>query len=136
MPTVGSRQGPGTLTFGSTPLDVSFQATNVRLEPTVTENEARGTLAEPKRAPTTTTQWALAGTGIQDWEDAAGFIEWARLNDGTEQPFTWTPSTEAGVVFDGTCRVTAMTIGGEIVDDDSTSDFTFPVSEFTRTDAP
>jgi len=138
MPTVGSRLGAGTLTLGATPNDFSFQVTNCRLEPSVTENEARGTLAEPKRAPTTTTDWVLAGTAIQDWEvDApAGFVEYCRVNDGIEEPFVFTPSTTIGVSYEGTCRITPVMIGGEIVDDDSTSDYSFPISDFDRTPAP
>jgi hypothetical protein len=134
MPTTGSRLGPGKLTIGTAPNDYSYQITNTRLEPTVEENEARGTLAEPTRAPTTKTTWALAGTVIQDWEleSPQGFVEFCRVEDGNEHPFTFVPNTVVAKQYTGTCRVTAVIIGGEIVDDDSTSDFSFPVSTFTR----
>jgi len=134
MPVVDSRLGPGTLTLG-TLTSIECQMSNVRLEPSADETDGTPTLCEPTPAPELTTTWVLAGTAIQDWEDAEGFVEYCRLNVGLTVAFTWVPSTAKGVEFAGNCQVRAVAIGGQ-VSVQITTDWEFPVvGDITRTDS-
>ena len=65
MPLVDSRLGVGTLKFGTQ--DISYQASNVRLTPDISEDDGTPTLAEPEPPPLATIAWALEGTVIQDF---------------------------------------------------------------------
>ncbi len=137
MPVTDSRQGPGTLTLGdTTPLDVTCQASNVRLVPEAEEEDGTATLCDPKPAPQLTTSWSLQGTAIQDWELAAttGFVEYARTHDGETVAFEWVPNTDVGVTYAGSCQIRAVEIGGD-VGVQNTTDWEFPVvGALTRTE--
>lgn len=133
MALIDSRLGPGTLTLGTT--EYGTQASNVRLTPNHEDNEGTPTLGIPVPAPEVKTTWVLAGTAVQDWEDAAGFIEYCRDNNNTQVSFSWEPNTDAGVTFSGTCLIKAVEIGGDVAVQ-TTSDFEFPVvGDVTRVDA-
>lgn len=119
-----SRQGPGTLKLGTTAY--SEQMTNVRLTPSHTDVEGTPTLADLTPDPTVETTWVLAGTLIQDYLEAAGFIEYCRTNNNTQVAFEWVPNTADGAKFTGTCLVKAMEFGGD-VKVQTTTDFEFPV---------
>lgn len=133
MPLTDSRLGPGTITFGL--VDYSYQASNVRLTPTIDETDGTKTLAEPKPAPLAEVSWALAGTVIQDFADAEGFVNWAMDNALSEVPFVFTPATAPGVAYSGTVQVRPVEIGGD-AGVQVTTDFEMPViGEVTRADA-
>jgi len=133
MPLVDSRLGPGTITFGA--VDYSYQASNVRLVPTVDETDGTKTLAEPKPAPLAEISWALEGTVIQDFDAAAGFVNWAMDNALDEVAFTFVPIAPAGVTYSGTVQVRPVEIGGD-AGVQVTTDFSMPlIGDPTRTDA-
>lgn len=136
MAATDSRQGPGTLTLG-TLTGAGCQMSNVRLVPTANEEDGTPTLCDPEPAPLLTTDWALQGTAVQDWELAAdeGFVEFCRVNDGQTVTFDWEPNTVIGVSYSGSCQVRAVEIGGDIAVQ-TTTDFEFPVvGDLTRVDA-
>jgi hypothetical protein len=129
-----SRLGVGELSLGAVPDEFAMQVTNCRLEPSHEESEARGTLGKPNRAATVKTTWILAGSVVQDWElDAPeGFLEYCRVHNGEEVPFTFVPSTAHAKQYTGTVQIRATTIGGE-VDVELSSDFSLPVvGDITR----
>ena len=133
MPLVDSRLGPGTITFGA--VDYSYQASNVRIVPTVDETDGTKTLAEPKPAPLAELTWALEGTVIQDFDAAAGFVNWAMDNALTEVDFVFVPATATTVSYAGTVQVRPVEIGGD-AGVQVTTDFSMPlIGEPTRTDA-
>ena len=135
MPLVDSRLGPGTLKFNTTQ-DVSFQASNVRLTPSVDESDGLATLAEPNPAPEASITWALEGTAIQDFESATGFVNWAMDNALDEVGFEFIPLTAvAGLKYSGTVQVRPVEIGGDM-GVQVTTDFSMPlVGDPVRTDA-
>lgn len=137
MTVTDSRQGPGTLTLG-TLTGAGCQMSNVRLVPSQNEEDGTATLCDPTPAPQITEAWTLEGSAIQDWEDAAGFVEFCRNNSGTTQTFEWVPNTgltPTVVTFSGSCQVRAVQIGGDVGAQNST-DFSFPVvGDVTRVDA-
>lgn len=133
MPLVDSRLGVGTLLFGTQ--DVSFQASNVRLTPDVSEDDGTPTLAEPEPPPLATVAWSLAGTVIQDFSAGVeSFVNWCSDNSLTDSTFTFTPNTADGVIYAGTVQVRPVEIGGD-AGTQVTTDFEMPiVGPIVRTD--
>lgn len=134
MPLIDSRLGPGTITFGVT--DYSYQASNVRLTPSVDETDGTKTLAEPTPPPLATITWALEGTVIQDFDDADGFVNWAMDNALSEVDFVFVPATATvGLQYTGTVQVRPVEIGGD-AGVQVTTDFSMPLVGLpVRTDA-
>lgn len=127
MSVTDSRQGPGTLSLG-TLTGAGCQMSNVRLVPSQDETDGTPTLCDPEPAPLVTESWTLEGSAVQDWEDAAGFVEFCRLNSGSTVTFEWVPNTTLTpqVTFSGSCQVRAVEFGGD-VGVQNTTDFSFPV---------
>lgn len=133
MPLVDSRLGPGTLKFGTQ--DVSFQASNVRLTPDISEDDGTATLAEPEPAPLATIAWSLAGTVIQDFTAGdASFVNWLMDNALTESAFEFVPATADGPTYAGNVQVRPVEVGGD-AGTQVTTDFEMPIlGPITRTD--
>jgi hypothetical protein len=134
MPLIDSRLGPGTLKFGTT-TDVSYQASSVRLVPDVNETDGTPTLAVPQPAPDAKVTWTLQGTVIQDFTDAASFVNWCSDNALSEETFEFVPVTAATPLkYAGTVKVYPVEIGGD-AGVQVTTDFSMPiVGAITRTD--
>ena len=126
MPTTDSRQGPGLFKLGT--LSIECQMSNIRLVPDHEEEDGTPVLCNPTPPPELATSWTVQGTGVQDWESDAttGFVEFARVNNGTEVAFEWTPKTDLGITYSGTVQVRAVEIGGD-VGVQNTTDFEWPV---------
>jgi hypothetical protein len=132
MPLIDSRLGVGTILFATH--DFSYQASNVRLVPSIDETDGTKTLATPNPPPLAAITWALEGTCIQDFAEATGFVNWAMDNALTEVAFTFTPATADGTVYSGTVQVRPVEIGGD-AGVQVTTDFSMPcVGEPVRTD--
>ncbi len=129
MPVTDARVGPGTLTFGSSPLDFSCQISSAALVPDNEEGEVTPTLCEPKPVAPVTTTWTLEGSVVQDFTDPAGFQKYCFDNNNTQQPFAYAPNTDAGTpTFTGVCLITAIQIGGEVTEQVQV-DFSFQVKD-------
>jgi hypothetical protein len=120
MAVVESKLKQGTLTLGGTGdpvtggVEFACQATNVRITPSFTEDgDTLETLCGDKLAPSVTTEWALAGTSIQDFDNPDGFVKWSWDNNKTDQPFTWNPNTGTTSIS-GTVQVRALEMGGDV----------------------
>ena len=137
MATTDSRQGPGTLTLGTTApdmIEVAAQAATVTLTPTVNSSDGTPTLETPAPAPETSITWELAISAIQDFEDPAGFVNFLMDHALAELSFEWTPIT-GGLVYSGTVQIVPIDIGGD-VGVQTVSDVSLPVvGEPTRTPA-
>jgi hypothetical protein len=112
MPTIDSRQGPGTLKIGT--LEVAAQASTVKLTPTVNSNDGTPTLATPEPAPDTSIAWALNVSAIQDFEDPAGFVNFLMDNALAELDFEWEPITGKAPKWSGTLQIVPMELGGDV----------------------
>lgn len=123
--------GPGTLTLGAAPLDVSGQVRSCRVNPSenVTTTEAVPVLtgeelpAEDEVTYTSTLEVTL----LQDLT-AAGIVDYSWTNAGDEVPFSFVPSTVEGREVSGTVRVVPIAIGGD-VRTRPTSDFTWTITD-------
>jgi len=128
-----SRLGVGTLTLGGT--DYGVQLSNVVLTPTVDSTDGTPTLGIPEPLPEESESWALEGSAIQDFELAAGFVNYCFDNAGSVKPFVFTPVT-GETSYAGNCRVWSIPIGGD-AGVQITADFSFAVEgKPTRTDIP
>jgi hypothetical protein len=125
-PPVDSRLGPGLLKLGA--VDYGAQISNVTLEPSQDTEDGTPTLGDPDPAPLITESWVLTGEAIQDWEDAAGFVNYCFDNALAEVAFEFEPdsATPDSSVYAGTCLITSVPIGGDVASQ-QTSAFEFPV---------
>lgn len=117
MPTVDSRQGPGTLKLGTAApdmIEVSAQASTVKLTPSVNSNDGTPTLATPEPAPETTVTWALNISAIQDFEDPDGFVNFLMDHALAELAFEWEPLTGKAPKYAGTVQIVPMEVGGDV----------------------
>lgn len=125
MPITDSRNKGGTLTLDAQPF--AKQMTSVALTPaTDEEGDAVEALDGSTIDPDEVTSWALDLGAIQDFTDAAGFVQFAFENAGDVVPFAWAPRGADGPTFSGNVKVRAVTIGGG-VNTRLTSDTSWPV---------
>jgi hypothetical protein len=126
MAIVESKLKTGSLLLGGT--EFACQATNVRIVPTFNEEgDNVETLCGDTLAPSTTTEWALQGTHIQDWDSAGmGIVEYSWVNNLVTVPFVWKPNASA-VTYAGNVQVRALEVGGD-VNTRITTDFDWPIS--------
>lgn len=107
-----SRLKGGTLTLDALPF--AKQASSVKLVPsTDSEGERIETLDESTIEPDERTTWELEIGAVQDFDDEAGFVEFARLNAGEVVPFVWEPNA-TGPSYAGTVKVRPVEIGGDV----------------------
>ena len=111
-PIEDSRLKAGTLTVDGH--QFARQMTSVSLEPSEEEEgEAIETLSGATVEPDEVTSWVLNLGAVQDFDDPAGFVEFARANKGDTVAFTWEPNA-GGPAYSGTVKVRAVTIGGDV----------------------
>jgi hypothetical protein len=138
MPTIDSRQGPGTLTIGTTApdmIEVAAQASSVELTPTINSSDGTPTLETPEPAPDTSVAWNLKVSAIQDFEDPAGFVNFLMDHALAELPFTWEPITGAAPTYSGSLQIVPIAIGGDVAVQ-TVTDVELPlVGQPTRDDA-
>ncbi len=113
MPITDARNKNGTLTLDGDSFEV--QVTSVALTPsTDEEGDAVETLSGDTITPDDVTTWTLDITAIQDFTDAAGFLEFCRANAGDVVTFTWKPGAAAVPNWAGTCKIRPVVIGGNV----------------------
>ena len=112
MPFADSRLGPGTLKLEA--VEFNTQVSACRLTPDVSSEDGTPTLAVPDPAPETTIGWALNIDAIQDFEEAAGLVNYLMDNALSEVAFEWTPLTSDGTKYAGTVQIVPIEIGGDV----------------------
>ena len=103
MPVVESKVKDGLLSLGATPLDISCQVTNARINTSYTDDgDSLETLCGDTIPPgRKLDSRALAGTFVQDWTaETDSITEYVWDNELEEVPFTYTPNT-AGPTLTG-----------------------------------
>lgn len=137
MPFADSRLGPGTLKLGpaSPPTtEFSTQVSACRLTPSVESEDGTPTLAAPDPAPLTSITWALNVDAIQDFENAAGFVNYLMDNALDENFFEWVPKTADGTKYAGKLQIVPIEVGGDVAVQVVTSVELPLVGDPTRTD--
>lgn len=119
MPITESRLKNGTLTLDA--ISFATQATNVRLVPsTDVTGDTLEVLSGDTILGTDETTWSLVITAVQDFDNAAGFVNFAMANAGDVVPFVWEPNSPtgdavgAGVSYSGSVRVRPVEVGGDV----------------------
>lgn len=107
--------GPGTLTIGEvgSEIDVSCQVNSLVIKAAKEQGESKTMLCGTKRIPKATYTHAMTGNIDIDITDPAGLWALSQIAPGSEAPFTYTPSTEAGTVATGVVQVDPMDFGGQ-----------------------
>lgn len=130
MPIASHNLGPGLLTLGSGPLDVSAQLTSCRVTPSenVTTGEAVKVLSGEELAAEESVDftYVLEGNLLQDLA-AAGVVDWSWTERGTEQEFTFVPNNAAARQVSGILKPVPLSIGGDEVERRMASDFTWRI---------
>lgn len=126
-PTTVAKFGDGTLTIGETgtPIDVSCLINGARIVASKDKSDDTVKLCGTTRAGATTYTYALSGNIDTDIADEAGIFALSQSAPGSEQPFTFTPNTEAGTAAAGTLVIDPLDFGADAHGDDLTSDFEF-----------
>lgn len=119
MPIIDSRLKSGTLTIDA--ISFATQATNVRLVPSTDEvGDPLEVLSGETVTAEDETSWSLVIEAVQDFDDPAGFVNFAMSNAGDVVPYVWQPNSPTGdalgmgVSYNGTVRVRPVEIGGDV----------------------
>lgn len=107
------------LKLGTLTLDgVSFatQATNVRLVPPdkPSGDDVGEVLSGDPLPPESEEKWTMAIEAVQDFTDAAGFVNFTWVNQGEVVAYVWAPQGASGPSFAGSVTVWPVELGGEV----------------------
>ena len=107
--------GPGTLSFGATgsEIDVSCQVNSLTLVPSKEQGDTTYKLCGTAKTPKATYTWAMTGNIDHDLTDPDGLWALSQTAPGTEIPFVYVPSTEAGTEGSGVVLIDPMAFGGD-----------------------
>lgn len=129
LPTTTAKLGPGTLQIGMTgsEIDVSCLVNNAVIAADKDEGDATVKLCGDTRPGSVTYTYSLSGNMDTDVADDAGFFALTQSAPGSQQDFTFTPSTEAGTSASGTLTIDPLDFGADETGADLTSDFEFTI---------
>jgi len=121
--------GPGELTIGATgtPIDISCLVNNAVISSDKDEGDSTTKLCGTVKPGAVSYTYSLAGNMDTDIAEAAGFFALSQSAAGTEQDFSFTPSTDAGTVAAGTLIIDPLDFGGDESGQPMTSDFEFSI---------
>lgn len=121
--------GPGELTIGATgtPIDISCLVNNAVISSDKNEGDSTTKLCGTVKPGAVSYTYSLAGNMDTDIADAAGFFALSQDEAGTEQDFSFTPSTDAGTIAAGTLIIDPLDFGGDESGQPMTSDFEFSI---------
>lgn len=112
MPAKVFKLGPGTLTLGTEPLDISCQITDSLLTPNKDSEDAVTVLCGDVIPGAVTYAWQLTGTVLTDLS-AGGMAEYCFTNRQSVVAFEYTPNTAAAASFAGQLVIDPLDIGGK-----------------------
>lgn len=121
--------GPGTLEIGATgtEIDVSCLINNATITATKDQGDSVTKLCGTVVPGSVSYTYSLTGNTDTDVDDPAGLFALSQASPGSQQPFTFTPNTEAGTTATGTLVIDPLDFGGDTTGETMTSDFEFAV---------
>jgi len=127
LPTTTAKFGPGTLTIGAigSEIDVSCLINGFRITPTKDQADSTTKLCGTVRPGAVSYTYEATGNVDVDIADPAGLFALSWSAAGSEQPFTFTPNTEAETSAEGVLILDPLDFGADAAGDDLKSDFTF-----------
>lgn len=129
MPISSRKLGPGTLTIGAGPLDVSAQVIGCKVTPSeqVDSTDDLKVLTHEVLAgdETVTFDYVLEGSFLQDDPGASSVVDYSWAHAGEAVAVVFTPNTVAGREVSGTVSMVPLSIGGDEADTRMTADFSW-----------
>jgi len=121
--------GPGSLTIGATgsPIDVSCLVNNALINAEKDEGDSTTKLCGTVRPGSVTYTYHMTGNVDTDVADESGLFALSQESKGTEQDFTFIPSTEAGTSAAGKLVIDPLDFGGDEMGQPMASDFDFTI---------
>ena len=129
LPTDTGQLGPGVLKIGEvgSEIDVSCYVNNAQIEWTDSATDPTTKLCGAVRAGVTTFTAQLTGNIDVDAGNDSGLFALSWEEKGSQQAFTFTPSTELGTTATGTLVLKPLTFGASEYGADLTSDIAFDI---------
>jgi hypothetical protein len=121
--------GPGELKIGATgtEVDVSCLINNATITMSKDEGDSTTKLCGDVVPGAVTYTFALSGNVDLDITDPAGLFAMSQDQAGTQQSFTFEPSTQAGTSATGTLVIDPLNFGGDETGVIMASDFEFSI---------
>lgn len=121
--------GPGVLTIGEAGslVDASSLVNGCTMTPNTETADATTKLSGYVRGGSSRSTYALEGNVDTDAANADGLWELCFQLAGEEVPFVFVPESATGVTVEGTLILRPLALGGDEVESDLTSDFSFPI---------
>jgi hypothetical protein len=121
--------GPGVLSIGATgtEIDVSCLVNNAVIAASKDEGDSTTKLCGTVVPGSIEYTYSLGGNTDLDLDDPAGLFALSQSAAGTQQAFSFTPSTEAGTEATGTLVIDPLDFGGDETGVVMTSDFEFTI---------
>lgn len=106
--------GPGTLTIGATGsgIDVSCLVNNATISANKSQDDNVTKLCGTVVPGAVTYDYVIGGNIDIDIAEATGFFALSQDNPGSQQPFVFTPNTDAGTAAAGTLILDPLDFGG------------------------
>lgn len=119
--------GPGTLHVGATgtQLDVSCNVNNCTIAASKNQGDNVTKLCGTVVPGAVTYDYTIGGNIDTDIAESTGFFALSQSAPGSQQPFTFTPNTDAGTSAAGTLILDPLDFGGDTTTETMTSDFEF-----------
>jgi hypothetical protein len=129
LPTDTGQLGPGVLKIGETgtEIDVSCYVNNAQVEWSDSKTDDTTKLCGAVRAGVTTFTAQLTGNIDVDAGNESGLFALSWAEKGSQQDFTFTPSTELGTTVTGTLTIKPLTFGASEYGGDLVSDIAFDI---------
>jgi hypothetical protein len=119
----------GTFHLGDTTtgVDLEAQLSNIGTPQGVNRDSPITVLTGDVVQASATYSWSITGTIVLDWEDPLGAFYWVHTNQGTEQPFEFSPVGATGPTITGTCIVDGWNLEELASGAIAVSKFTWPI---------
>lgn len=129
LPTDTGQLGPGVLKIGAvgSEIDVSCYVNDAAVEVSKDATDSTTKLCGAVRAGVTTYTYQLTGNIDVDAGNDAGLFALSWESAGSEQGFTFTPSTELGTTVTGTLVLDPLRFGADEYGADLTSDLALDI---------
>lgn len=119
--------GPGSLSIGpaGSPQQFAGDITKVTVTPSTDSEDDTPLLDGTNESGADTTSWELGGT-VLDKYTLNSVQVWAAQHAGEEQPFMFTPTSDAELEISGVVKIRPIAFGGDVKKKNS-NDFAFPL---------
>lgn len=110
-----TKLGPGSLKFGETASAEEFatHVTKVEIDPAEGDGDKITVLSGDVYVEDGDFEGTISGEFYQEY-GLDSLVNWTWTNHGKTMPFTFTPTTDAGLTYTGEVKVKAVKVGGDV----------------------